>query len=258
MSESNPDSYALRKQQFDNMITLYGRQVVHELLREPGVEIFRVHLADSNRAGGIISEIEALARERQVEIIYHSRQALSRISRNGRQDQGVAIDIQTNRYRSVDDVDSAAGDLMALDRVTNPQNLGMIIRTVAASPLAGLVLPRKGSAKIDPLVHKASSGTLIHADLYHCADIGEGLKKLRNKGFEIIGLAGDGSRTINSMGEAVHPRVFVLGNETEGLSDETRRICDQLISIPLARNVESINVAAAAALVAFRSILRED
>ncbi|MBT3832844.1 MAG: 23S rRNA (guanosine(2251)-2'-O)-methyltransferase RlmB, partial [Gammaproteobacteria bacterium] len=146
---------------FDSMITLYGRKPVLEILLDPDSSIFRLHLSESNQRGDTITQIRKLADKRNITIVTHPKEALSRISKNARQDQGVAIDISPPKYLSVDQIIASAGQILALDGITNPQNLGMIIRSVAASPMDGLLLPRKGCAKIDPLVHKASAGTLI-------------------------------------------------------------------------------------------------
>lgn len=244
------------------MMTLYGRQVVLSILEDLSVNVFRLHLAESNASSDIVNSIEKLATDRQVEIMRHSRQALSRISKNGRQDQGVAIDIQTDRYRSINDISASSqnsgSQLIGLDRITNPQNLGMIIRSVTASPMDGLLLPKKGCAKIDPLVHKASAGTLLSGNIFHCATLKDGLKRLRKADFQVIGLSGEAKAELSSIPTSSDLKlVFVLGNETEGISDEIRQLCDQLVKIPLANNVESINVAAAATLVSFRSVLAE-
>jgi 23S rRNA (guanosine2251-2'-O)-methyltransferase len=247
------DDYAQKKKKFDDMITLYGRKPVLEILNDKSVTIYRLHLAESNARGDIIEEIETLAEARNVDIQKHSKQALSRISKNAKQDQGVAIDIQPQRYRPIDDISNDAVELIALDAINNPQNLGMIIRSVAGSTVDGLILPKKGCAKIDPLVHKASAGTLIKASIYHCATLDAGLKNLREKGFTIIGMDANNATPLAQVGTDKNTkRVFIMGNETTGLSDETRQLCDFFAAIPLSKGVESINVAATASIVAFR------
>ena len=234
------------------MITLYGRKPVLEILLDPDSSIFRLHLSESNQCGDTITQIRKIAEKRNIEIVTHPKEALSRISKNARQDQGVAIDISPPEYQSVDQVFDRAGQILALDGITNPQNLGMIIRSVAASPMNGLLLPRKGCAKIDPLVYKASAGTLIKSSIYHCPTIESGLKFLRSKGYQLIGLAGGVYRSLSDMGNSDEKVVFVLGNETTGISEPVLALCDELVYIPLESGVESINVAMAATLVAFR------
>ena len=240
---------------FRNLITLYGRKPVLEVMSDPKIEVFRLHLADSNRDAAIIGEIRKLAAERGVEIVMHSKQELSRISKNGRQDQGVAVDVNTGRYRSISELPGQPLELIALDRVTNPQNLGMIIRSIAASPMHGLLLPRKGSAKIDPLVFKASAGTLFKARIYHCESLSEGLAHLKQQGCEIIGMDGAASTSLNALpASGDRTRVFILGNETDGLGADTLAACDLTAAIPLENQVESLNVATVATLIAFRSL----
>ena len=235
------------------MITLYGRKPVLEILLDPDSSIFRLHLAESNQRGDTITQIRKLAQKRDIDIITHPKGALSRISKNARQDQGVAIDIAPPKYQSVEEVSDNAGQLLALDGITNPQNLGMIVRSVAASPMNGLLLPKKGCAKIDPLVHKASAGTLIKSSIYHCPTIESGLKSLRSKGYQLIGLSGGVDRSLSDIENANEKTVFVLGNETTGISEPILALCDELACIPLESGVESINVAMAATLVAFRT-----
>ena len=235
------------------MITLYGRKPVLEILLDPETSIFRLHLAESNQRGDTITQIRKIAQKRGIDIITHPKGALSRISKNARQDQGVAIGIAPPKYQSVEQVSDNAGQLLALDGITNPQNLGMIVRSVAASPMNGLLLPKKGCAKIDPLVHKASAGTLIKSSIYHCPTIESGLKSLRSKGYQLIGLSGGVDRSLGDIGNANGKIVFVLGNETTGISEPVLALCDELACIPLESGVESINVAMAATLVAFRT-----
>lgn len=240
----------------DGILTLYGRKPVLEALQSDQVDVVRLHLARGLKASPLLREIDRLARERNVEVRRHTRLALSRISGNARQDQGVAVDIVSPRYRHLDDLTLHEPDieLMALERVTNPQNLGMIIRSVAASPLAGMVLPRQGSARLDGLVMKASAGTLFRCPIYYCEEIVGALDLLTEKGFEIIGLSARGEAEALTATPTGGRRVLILGNETEGLSGDVEARCHRLLRIPLGNGVESLNVGAAASIIAFRSI----
>ncbi|MCB1647324.1 MAG: hypothetical protein KDI36_17815, partial [Pseudomonadales bacterium] len=198
------EAYRAKKAFFSRLITIYGRKPVLEALEDADLNPWRLHLADSNRPTGIIADILALAERRGTEVRYHSRQALARISRNGKQDQGVALDISAPGYQSLDDLLALAAadeplELIALDSITNPQNLGMIIRSVAASPATGLLLPRLGTAGIDPLVIKASAGTVFKARIFHCETLLPALQELRARGCEIIGLSGEASRLISQV-----------------------------------------------------------
>ncbi|MBD3647192.1 MAG: RNA methyltransferase [Pseudomonadales bacterium] len=238
-----------------DLLTIYGRKPVLEALQDRDIEIFRLHLARDIKRAGIVHDIVALAEERQIEIHRHSRLELSRISTNTRQDQGVAVDIRTPEYRALAELEVLAPrmEFLALDSVTNPQNVGMIVRTVAASPLAGLILPKRGCARLDGLVIKASAGTLLKSRIYHCEDIASGLDHLVEQGFEIIGLSGAGDTPVSDV-TGPGRRVFILGNESTGLSTDVESRCHRMVHIPIAGQVESLNVSAAAAIIAFRSL----
>ena len=122
---------------------------------------------------------------------------------------------------------------------------------MCAGELDGLLLPRKGGAAISPLVIKASAGTVFRATLVRCERLGEALALCRGAGAEICCL---GTRARESLFE-LHPSgsvVYVLGNETDGVSAEVSALCDRHLVIPMSHGVESLNVAVTAALIAFR------
>jgi 23S rRNA (guanosine2251-2'-O)-methyltransferase len=258
---TDSQTYIDRKSYFNNLLTIYGRKPVLEVFQTPDIQPMRLHLADSNQSGGIINEILALANQKNTEIHYHNRKALSRISKNGKQDQGVAVDIEAAKYQSIENLDIAElspdGDqlveLIALDRITNPQNLGMIIRSVAASPCHGLLIPRTGCARLDSLVIKASAGTLFRARIYHCDTIESGIDYLKKAGFEVLGLAANGTKSLSEIARTGR-HVYILGNETNGMSEQVQNSCDKIVSIPLANDVESLNVSVAASIVSFRTL----
>ena len=257
-NHSDSAEYLARKAFFDQLVTVYGRKPVLEILRDKQVKVFRLHLAASNRDSDIVKQIKQLAEDRSIETVYHSRNELSRISRNGKQDQGVACDIHCTGFASYRDMlanfDSAANpnfSLIAVDGITNPQNLGMIIRTVTASPMHGLLLPEKGSSDISPLVIKASAGTVFKGTIVRCDSLVEALKAFQAKGFNICTLAAQNAQPLADY-KLQQPTIFVLGNESEGVSQAIVNLSDQLLSIPMANGVESLNVAVTAALVAFR------
>ena len=150
--------YKDKKAFFEKIITLYGRNVVIEVLQDSSVEVHKLHMADSNKPDGAVKTILALAKTRNIEVTYHAKNSLSRISKNAKQDQGVAIDIISQSYQNASEIKNLDKfRLIALDGIQNPQNLGMIIRSCAAGNVDGIILPKKSSAKISPLVIKASA-----------------------------------------------------------------------------------------------------
>ena len=244
--------YLDKKAFFDSVITLYGRNVVSEILEDDSVEVHKLHLATSNRDEGVILSIKEMAQQRGIEVKMHSKEQLSRISKNAKQDQGVAIDIVAPNYQKREKIEEQLGDtfrLLALDGVQNPQNLGMIVRSAAAGKIDGIILPTNSSAKISPLVIKASAGTLFKIPIFYCKTLEAPLAKLAENS-EIYALSSHAKDDIYSVqtGKRV---VFVLGNESEGVSPAVTRICNNSLSIPMQRGVESLNVAVTAALLAF-------
>jgi len=252
-------NYLKKKQFFNQLLTLHGRKPVLEILNDDSLEIYRLHLADSNKPDGIIKSIITLAQQRNIEIQYHKRQALSRISKNSKQDQGVCVDIRCPKHQSLADfLDTTSTEkklrLIALDRITNPQNLGMIIRSVCAGKIDGLIIPEKGCAKIDSLVVKASAGTLFKAPLLRCNSLLQALTQCQQSGAKVYGLSSHANTCIS---DKVTDRfiIYVLGNETEGMSKEVSQQCDRTLSIPMNNGVESLNVAITASLLAFKEYL---
>jgi len=234
-------------------VTLYGRKPILEALLNPALSIHCLHLATSNRPSEIISQITALAKQRNVEMRHHDRLSLSRISKNSKQDQGVALDIKCKNFFSISEFVArthAAATVLALDGITNPQNVGMIIRSAVAAGVHGLLYPAKGVATLGPLVIKASAGTLFRAPIIHCEKVDRGLTALKQAGFNIAILEASASCSLFDY-QPTSPTVFVLGSESEGISQSTRKLASERVSIPMKNGVESLNVAVAAALVAF-------
>lgn len=242
--------YLEKKRFFDSLITLYGRNVAVEVLRDDTVQIHKLHLSKSNRIDETIEEIMALAEMRGVEIKYHTKESLSRISKNSAQDQGVALDVVSQNYRSASIIATdlpGSFRLLALDGINNPQNLGMIVRSAAASRIDGIVLPRRNSTKLSPLVMKASAGTLFKIPIYYCEDLSE---ILTLSDTAIITLSSHARDDIHSL-KVPSRAIFVLGNESDGVSDVVMRASTHSVSIPMHRGVESLNVAVTAGIVSF-------
>ncbi len=256
-SSGDSSGYAEKKKFFAQLLTVYGRKPVLEALTAKGVEIYRLHLAKSNRSATILDQITATARSKGAEIVYHSREALSRISKNKKQDQGVAADV---KLRGFEDFEQFMANLprqfemIALDSVNNPQNLGMIIRSVSASPLRGLLLPRQGCAKLDSLVVKASAGALFKARIIRCDALAAALTALRARGADIVSLDLNAQMLLSGLAD-VPKRVFVLGNESQGIGANIKTACNSSVKIPMCNGIESLNVAVAAGLLAFRKVL---
>jgi 23S rRNA (guanosine2251-2'-O)-methyltransferase len=240
--------YLEKKKFFESVITLYGRNVVVEVLEDESIEIHKLHMSDSNKRDETIKKIESLAKKRGIEILMHDKKSLSRISKNAKQDQGVCVDIVAKTYKDAQDIKKMKSfKLIALDGIQNPQNLGMIVRSCAAGNLDGIILPKRSSAKLSPLVMKASAGTLFKLPIYYCNDLEDILKGIDA---QVYTLSSHAKESIYDA-QISDKTIFVLGNESEGVSKEVEQLCTSSISIPMNRGVESLNVAVTASLIAF-------
>ncbi len=238
----------------DTFVTVYGRKPVLEALTDPTLTVDKVVAAD-RASGSSLDEILDAAATRAVPVQRVSAHRVKVLAGNGRHDQGVLADVVARRMRPLD-VALAAGlragsaGVLVLDGLTNPANVGMILRTATAAGLDGIVLPRRGVPAIDPLVIKASAGVAFHAPVLRVATSQQACHRLADAGFAVLGLSGTGSASL--YGSAPPRQVaYVLGNETTGLSGEVRRELTGWVSIPMAGGVESLNVASAAAVVCF-------
>ena len=249
-----PDSteYLAKKAFYDKILTIYGRNAVLEALRDDTLTIHKLHLSRSNQASSQLKKMQAIAKKREIEIAYHDKAALSRISKNAKQDQGVALDLVWEQY--IDEEAFAASRssyrLIALDGIHNPQNLGMIIRSCAAGNIDGIILPAKNSAKISPLVIKASAGTLFRIPIIKTSNLAATLKFFKQHQATLYTLSSYAEQNYRDR-EYAEKTIFILGNESEGVSQEIEKLSDLSIGIPMNRDVESLNVAVTASLLAF-------
>ena len=227
-----------------------------EALQDNRLYPSRLHLADSNKPGGIVGLIEELAKTRAVDVQVHARQALSRISKNGRQDQGVALDLFCPEFDSLDNfVDAevhSSNEFKAvlLDGITNPQNVGMIIRSCCAAGINAIFYPKCSVSALGPLVIKGSAGTLFNAPIIKCEDARLTAQSLQARGFDIAVLDSHAETSLFDFKPA-KPTVYVLGGETDGVDNTIKNAASVSLRIPMTNNVESLNVAVTAALVAF-------
>ncbi len=233
-------------------MTIYGRNAVSEALEDESLMLHKLHLSISNRPSLQIDDMVKMATARGVPIAYHDKNRLSRISKNAKQDQGVALDIILSETEYAPEFfhKKESFRIIALDGIHNPQNLGMIIRSCAAGNIDAIILPIKKSAKISPLAIKASAGTLFRLPIIKTDNLLETLKEFQKNSAKVYTLSSSAAQDYKEMSYAPKS-IFVLGNESEGVSKEVATLSDEVISIPMRRGVESLNVAVTASLLAF-------
>ena len=223
------------------VITVYGRMPVLEALDVADVSL--VLLARTAR-GDSVDDIVRLAGERGVPVKRVAPEKVTRVSGNGRHDQGVVAEVAAPGVVPLDEwlASHSPTALLVLDGVTNPQNVGMIVRTATAAGLDGIVLPESGSPGVGPLVVKASAGVAFRATILSAPTTADALASLD--------IPSVGLRTgAPSLFDAPLPAraAYVLGSEHDGV----RVDCDEWRSIPMANGVESLNVAVTAGVVSY-------
>lgn len=238
----------------DVFITVYGRKPVLEALTDPALSVDKVIVAEQAR-GATLQEILDAAAGRGVPVQRVSAHRVKVLAGNGRHDQGVLADVVAPRMRPLDGaLQQLRGPaaVLVLDAITNPANVGMILRTATAAGIDGVVLPRRGVPAIDPLVIKSSAGVAFHAPVLRAATAEQACRSLRVSGFAVLGLSGSAREAASLFDDTAARRVaYVLGNETSGISPAVAAQLTGWVTIPMTGGVESLNVASAAAVVCF-------
>ncbi|KIM03534.1 MAG: RNA methyltransferase [Sulfurovum sp. AS07-7] len=245
-------NYIDKKAKLAKTLTIYGRNAVSEALNELAITPSKLHLSTSNKSAKVIDDMISICNKRGIEVAYHDKMTLSRISKNAKQDQGVALDITMDNFVNEDEfiANNINYRLLAIDGVSNPQNLGMIIRSAAAGNIDAIIIPSKGTSSINSLVIKASVGTIFKMPIILSNNLSETLKKFKAHGAVLYTLSLDAKESYKNVAYA-DKSIFILGNETMGVSDQIQRLSDKSIIIPMKRGVESLNVAVTASLLAF-------
>jgi 23S rRNA (guanosine2251-2'-O)-methyltransferase len=235
---------------------VYGVHPVTELLASRGRDVERVFVVRGRHAR--LGRLLRLARELGVPVSHVARDVLER--KLGRQTvhQGVAARVASWSYASPDDVcEAAAGDpealLVLVDRVTDPRNLGAILRTAAGAGVRGVLLSSEETAGLTPVVLKTSAGAVERLPVAREPKPGRRLEALRERGFEVVVLDPGGEAVWE--GPALKGRIiFVAGGEEAGPSKAVLRVCDRRLAVPLAPGIQSLNVAVALGVLLFEAV----
>lgn len=239
-----------------------GLHPVRELLRA-GRPVLSVTVADTRGGSEVLEEILALAGERGVAVHEVERSELDRRAED-LVHQGVVATAPPFPYADIDDVlgrAAAAGEppfLVALDRITDPHNLGSIARTAEAVGAHGLIVPGRRAAGVTPVVEKAAAGALAHLPLALVSNLVSTLRDLGQRGVWSVGLEADVPDTIYDVGLLTEPVVVVVGSEGEGLARLSQGTCDVLAALPMRGRVGSLNASVAAAVALYEVRRRRD
>ncbi|GAA4866069.1 RNA methyltransferase [Saccharopolyspora rosea] len=242
----------------DRFVTVYGRKPVLEALADFDLRVDKVVIAEG-LGGAVIEEIKEAAADRAVRVQRASAHRVKVLAGNGRHDQGVVADVVARKMRPLDDALAdpahAPRNILLLDGLTTPANVGMVLRTATAAGIDGIVVPHRGVAGIDPLVIKASAGVAFHAPVLRTRTAGDAAEMLTEAGYPLYALDAAAPESVFDA-DFGSRAVFVLGSETAGLSEDVRLRIAQSLSIPMRGGVESLNVASAASVLCYELLRR--
>jgi len=233
--------------------TVFGRNPVLECLRA-GVPATAMQVAIGVDADDRVAESVRLAADAGLAIMEVPRADLDRLA-GGALHQGIALQVPPYSYAHPDDVLAVARDsgapplIVALDGVTDPRNVGAVVRSAAAFGAHGLVLPQRRAAGMTAVAWRTSAGTAALLPVARATNLVRTLKDYAAAGLMIVGLDAEGSVPLDSFALATGPLVLVLGSEGRGLSRLVRQTCDATVSIPMTGRVESLNASVAAGVV---------
>lgn len=254
---SPPDRHAGRGTRL-----VIGLHPVRELLRA-GATLHGIDLAEGRGESDVVAEIVALAEERGVAVRRRDREELDRLVGDVVH-QGVVATAPPFPYADLDEVlrRVEATDeplfLVALDRITDPHNLGSVARTVEAVGAHALLIPERRAAGVTPAVEKAAAGALAHLPLVQVTNLARTLRDLGRRSVWSVGLEADVPDSIYACGLLTEPLVLVIGSEGEGLARLSAERCDALVHLPMRGRIGSLNASVAAAVALYEVRRRRD
>ncbi len=230
---------------------LLGPRSVSEALRANAAELSVVYVSDEARRE--LVELAALARERGVSVETRAQGELSVLAR-GERHQGVLAIAGSYPYLSFEELAAklpARALVVALDEITDPHNFGAIVRSAVAFGAHGVITLKQRAAPVTPVVVRAAAGATEHARIARVTNLAQTLATLARDGFEVIGLAAEGAQDLRTLGPSEAPRALVIGSEGRGLRRLVRERCSQLVRIPMAGPIASLNASVAAAIALY-------
>ncbi|GLZ61963.1 MULTISPECIES: 23S rRNA (guanosine(2251)-2'-O)-methyltransferase RlmB [Micromonospora] len=235
----------------DSPELLVGRNPVLEALRA-NVPATALYTAQGIDMDDRVNEIIRTAADRGIANLEISRAELDRMT-GGVLHQGVGLQVPPFAYQPFEDMVAAALEqqaplLVALDGVTDPRNLGAVIRSAAAFGAQGVFVPERRAAGITATAWRTSAGAAARVPVAQVTNLTRSLKACRDAGFMVVGLDADGDTDLYNLEAAVGPLVVVVGSEGRGLSRLVGETCDLTVSIPMISEVESLNASVAAAV----------
>jgi 23S rRNA (guanosine2251-2'-O)-methyltransferase len=253
---SNPNRSS-RGKAADDTETVTGRNSVLEALRAriPATAFYIAHRVEMDDR---VKEMLSITTQRGIPVLEVTRPELDRMAGFDGVHQGVALKVPPYEYAHPQDLLEKVVDtgelplLVALDGVTDPRNLGAIIRSTAAFGGQGVIVPQRRSAGVTSAAWKTSAGAAARVPVAIAANLTTMLKEFKKQGVFVLGLDGDGDVSLPSLALADRPVVIVVGSEGKGLSRLVTETCDQIVSIPISGAAESLNAGIAASVALYQ------
>ncbi|MEX5711801.1 MULTISPECIES: 23S rRNA (guanosine(2251)-2'-O)-methyltransferase RlmB [Parafrankia] len=241
-----PGAYGSRRVETDELVV--GRNAVVEALRA-GVPATTLYIAGGLDFDERIADARRLAGRAGLAVVDIGRFELDRLCGTAPH-QGLALSVPPFEYAHPDDVLAAAraaapGLVVALDGVTDPRNLGAVVRSAAAFGASGVVVPERRAAGVTAAAWKTSAGAAARLPVARAVNLTRTLRSFAESGLFVVGLAADGEVSLDELQVATDPLVLVIGSEGKGLSRLVGECCDLRVRIPMAGQVESLNAGVA-------------
>ena len=233
-----------------------GRNAVTEAIRS-GRAINKVFLADGDTDKSL-GRLAAMAKEAGAVVVRIDRRKLNDMSPTGAH-QGIIASVAAHEYATVDEILQAAKDmgeaplLVVCDELSDPHNLGAIIRTAECAGAHGVIIPKRRSVGLTAVVGKASAGALEYMPVARVSNIASTLRDLKAQGVWVFGTAAEGA-TVLYEADLTLPAAIVIGNEGVGMSRIVAEHCDFKVSIPMKGQISSLNASAAAAILLYEAV----
>jgi 23S rRNA (guanosine2251-2'-O)-methyltransferase len=232
-----------------------GRNSVLEAM-EAEIPIRTAYVAEGAERDDRLRSIVKLAASRGTALLEVTRAELDRLT-GGAVHQGVALQLPAFEYAHPDDLLTAALDsdheplIVAVDSITDPRNLGAIVRSAAAFGADGVLIPERRSAGMTAAAWKTSAGAAAHIPIARATNLNRTLRAYADAGLSLVGLDGSAETTISEVPGASGPLVLVVGSEGAGLSPLVLQACDSLAAIPISKTVESLNAGVATGIALY-------
>ena len=235
-----------------------GRNAVIEALRS-GESIDKIYLA-KGETDKTLGHIASRAREKGIVVVEADRRKLDGMSRTHAH-QGVIALAAMREYVSVQSLLDAAAEkgeaplLVVCDEISDPHNLGAILRTAECAGAHGVIIPKRRSAGLTAIVGKTSAGAVSYMPVARVANLPATLEELKKKGVWVYGTSAEGTTPLYDA-DLKGPAAIVIGSEGSGMGRLVREKCDFLVSIPMKGHISSLNASAAAAILLYEAVRR--